>query len=456
MKKINELGGLVFLMLLFSCNDKKPQSTGAEVALNDTAHETAVLPVEAESAIPEKENKKSFENTEVVEKKQKNDRQNLNNVSVEQSNAVIVFEAEKAEKWGFVQFPRIMKNAAGEIAVLWNMAEDNITAKSNIGWKYSKDNGKTWFYRKNDRPAFAGTVLPNGDEIRFASTKEDAKKLKLKKSNLVAKKESTKQEYRFYKASELSEANNTFVLNRKKKGTNQYVKENVVLNDPTGYRYEVAGIYNKQVWGDIIVGNNNELLKANYPYFTKEKDKISLSGVGIFSSTDNGKSWKLKSHVPYTGSKEGRTVSGFQEPAIVKMANGNILLVMRTSTEGKAGDMYSSISKDNGKTWSSPKVIAGNGVLPQLLLLKNGVLVLSSGRPGVQVRFSVDNGNSWSSPIELVNKDIKGQSSCGYTGLLELNKDEFMIVYSNFGHRNSKNEIRKSIEVKKIKVSKNG
>jgi len=90
------------------------------------------------------------------------------------------------------------------------------------------------------------------------------------------------------------------------------------------------------------------------------------------------------------------------------------------------------------------------------LLLKNGVLVLSSGRPGVQVRFSVDNGNSWSSPIELVNKDIKGQSSCGYTGLLELNKDEFMIVYSNFGHRNSKNEIRKSIEVKKIKVSKNG
>src|SRR5690606_40022547 len=112
MKKINELGGLVFLMLLFSCNDKKPQSTGAEVALNDTAHETAVLPIEAESAVPEKENKKSFENTEVIEKKQKNDRQNLNNVSVEQSDAVIVFEAEKAEKWGFVQFPRIMKNKA--------------------------------------------------------------------------------------------------------------------------------------------------------------------------------------------------------------------------------------------------------------------------------------------------------------------------------------------------------
>src|SRR5690606_34664062 len=42
------------------------------------------------------------------------------------SEPVVVYEAEKVEKWGFVQFPRILENEKGEICVTWNMADDNI------------------------------------------------------------------------------------------------------------------------------------------------------------------------------------------------------------------------------------------------------------------------------------------------------------------------------------------
>ena len=56
-------------------------------------------------------------------------------------------------------------------------------------------------------------------------------------------------------------------------------------------------------------------------------------------------------------------------------------------------------------------MIAPNGVLPRLLRLNNGMLVLSSGRPGVQLRFSVSGlGDDWSEPVDLLapTSDIQG------------------------------------------------
>ena len=115
--------------------------------------------------------------------------------------------------------------------------------------------------------------------------------------------------------------------------------------------------------------------------------------------------------------------------------------------------MYISRSSDQGVTWTKPEWMAASGVLPRLLQLKNGAVVLSSGRPGVQLRFSTD-GKDWTDPIEMMPfEDYKDQVSCGYTGLLETGPDRFLIVYSDFKFLNEAKEPRKAIKVREVIVT---
>jgi len=113
--------------------------------------------------------------------------------------------------------------------------------------------------------------------------------------------------------------------------------------------------------------------------------------------------------------------------------------------------MYSVRSADQGRTWSPPQSFAETGVLPRLLQLRNGVLVLSSGRPGVDLRFSTDNGRTWSPAKELLPLPDRAKiqaDSCGYTSLLPLGKDRFLIAYSWFTPPSG----RKSIYVREVRV----
>ena len=89
--------------------------------------------------------------------------------------------------------------------------------------------------------------------------------------------------------------------------------------------------------------------------------------------------------------------------------------------------------------------------------LDNGITVLSSGRPGVQLRFS-DNGKVWTNPFEMLPFDEyenKTQISCGYTELLATGPDRFLIIYSDFKYPNEAGEIRKAIKVREVIVTKN-
>jgi len=114
--------------------------------------------------------------------------------------------------------------------------------------------------------------------------------------------------------------------------------------------------------------------------------------------------------------------------------------------------MYLSRSSDQGVTWSPPEAFTPNGVWPRLLQLENGVLALVSGRPGVQLRFSVDGkGKKWTDPFEILPTS---HGSCSYTGVLATGTDRFLVIYSDFKHLNEKNEERKAIKVREIKVTK--
>ena len=86
-------------------------------------------------------------------------------------------------------------------------------------------------------------------------------------------------------------------------------------------------------------------------------------------------------------------------------------------------------SDDEGRTWSQPEAVADHGVCPDLLLMANGVLVLSFGRPNVDLLLSPDGtGREWLGPISL----YRGMG-CSYTSLREAENGELMAFFSQSG-----------------------
>jgi hypothetical protein len=133
-----------------------------------------------------------------------------------------------------------------------------------------------------------------------------------------------------------------------------------------------------------------------------------------------------------------------------------------TAARNGLGPMYLSRSADSGKSWSKPLVFNKEfGVLPGILRLTNGALILSYGRPGVEVRFSGDNGSTWTEPHILVptartaREDRKKamEDSCGYTSLLPLGPDKCLIAYSHFHYPDRNGQERKTILTREIQVS---
>ena len=80
---------------------------------------------------------------------------------------VVVGMAGKPEKWGYFQFPSIVKTPNNTIIASWNMNEDDIEAygKNKFEAFSTTDCGKIW------KPAQSETVgkalLPNGDRIEI-------------------------------------------------------------------------------------------------------------------------------------------------------------------------------------------------------------------------------------------------------------------------------------------------
>ena len=173
-----------------------------------------------------------------------------------------------------------------------------------------------------------------------------------------------------------------------------------------------------------------------------------------------GKTWDYVGRISFVadGIADKRSSdNAYEEPAFEVLTDGTFLCVMRT---GSTSPMYQSFSKDKGRTWSRPEPIAPNGVSPMLMRLGNGVLVLESGRPGVQLRFSLDGTRKdWTDPIDMVpfiNEDgsYTRDVSCGYVSMIETGKDSFYMVYSDFTTKNTIGEVRKSIIGRKVTVKK--
>ena len=160
----------------------------------------------------------------------------------------------------------------------------------------------------------------------------------------------------------------------------------------------------------------------------------------VMRSEDRGKTWHYRSTVAFDLALDlkdplrKRRSEGFCEPALLALANGDLLCFMRsggssyddTSTHSP---LYLSRSDDDGKTWSHADPIADRGVFPNSVLMKNGIIAVVYGRRGNWIMFSPDQGKTWGGAI---NFDTGPEPrDCGnYFSLTEVAQDTILVVYS--------------------------
>ena len=170
---------------------------------------------------------------------------------------------------------------------------------------------------------------------------------------------------------------------------------------------------------------NGDLIATAYGWFRGDNQvstymkNMSKFRSLLLRSKDRGRNWSLVSTIavdPTMGEE------GFNEPVLVRLTQGKragrfIVLLRTGSNKAKwPNPIYQTESDDEGKTWSKPRALAFDGVNPDLIEMKNGILVAGFGwrtresrekgppeKPrrlgrehGNYVAFSLDQGETWS------------------------------------------------------------
>jgi len=151
---------------------------------------------------------------------------------------------------------------------------------------------------------------------------------------------------------------------------------------------------------------NGDILCVMSGQFTGDTNRRVL----ITRSSDQGRTWSYHASVAYEPEDPNPDLLGqylgYAEPTIEMMKNGQMICVMRTQYSHLAGEyrsLHVSWSDDLGKTWTKP--VATNPPLmsihPTLLVLDNGVVACTYGRPGFHIAFSLDNGHTWQDRVSF-------------------------------------------------------
>jgi len=130
----------------------------------------------------------------------------------------------------------------------------------------------------------------------------------------------------------------------------------------------------------------------------------------LVKTTDNGKTWNYFS-----------TVGPGGEPAVVRLSATEQTAVIRGDRDSQ---MMQTFSHDAGKTWTAPVKLEVGKVLPDLVLMSNGVLACSYGRPASCLMFSLDGGKTW--PSHHVVSDKVGFN---YTSIREVSPGRLLYIH---------------------------
>jgi photosystem II stability/assembly factor-like uncharacterized protein len=134
----------------------------------------------------------------------------------------------------------------------------------------------------------------------------------------------------------------------------------------------------------------------------------------LLRSTDDGKTWNYFCTIGHGG-----------EPAVVRLSATEQTAVIRGDRDSR---MRQTFSHDAGKTWSEPVALEVGKVAPDMVLMSNGVLACSYGRPASCLMFSVDGGHKWSS-----HHVISDRVGFNYSSIREISPGRLLYLHDGGG-----------------------
>jgi hypothetical protein len=131
----------------------------------------------------------------------------------------------------------------------------------------------------------------------------------------------------------------------------------------------------------------------------------------LLRSTDLGKTWTHIAHVGLGG-----------EPAVVRLSDREWLAVTRP--DAHMSNLLQHRSLDGGKTWKFERTLEEGSVMPDLVLMSNGVLACSYGRPVSNLMFSLDGGRTWRD-----HRVISDRANFNYTAIREISPGRILYMH---------------------------
>ena len=217
----------------------------------------------------------------------------------------------------------------------------------------------------------------------------------------------------------------------------------LTIPDATGGTGDDGKRYDGPSCDHAIVGlSDGSILAGMYGYFKTDKVlcptfpkewNFYRYRTFVVYSTDRGRTWKYRATVAYDPTVG---LESFCEPDLLRLPNGEILCFMRTGgSGGKHTPLYMNRSTDDGKTWSKPVPIADRGVWPCACRMKSGILVVTYGRPGNWLAFSLDNGRTWTGHFCY----YEGGLTTSYNSVEEVAPGRLLVVYDRSAMNNDGN-----------------
>ena len=393
--------------------------------------------------------------------------QTVDGLNVSLSDPVVVALSRPGEtRWGYHQFPTISRLPGGQVLVTFNGGPDRDDFYGKPGPAYvSSDHGVTW--NEYEPPAPLLTVSHsvisevNGGESLCVpmSVSLDIEKQGVKLPPLSGKMH-VYGEVLLYRLSECPDEVKKHL--RELPAIRWSPREKRWCPEKVGW--DTADALARTRKNDFVIPRpyiDNRILRIDgllyYPDFhlnhlLPDGSHPKNYPCWCMVSRDNGRSWARHGLIAYDPS--GELMMG--EPCLAQTTDGKLVCVIRCA-DHQQRPMLITYSSDRGKTWGEPRRLFDFGVMPQLLLLPNKVMVLSFGRPGVHLMFSPDgSAKRWTEPVSVIagNRSSISGHSCGYTRVLPVGDDSFLLAYSDFNWPGLHGKSCKAILVRKVVVSK--
>jgi len=349
-------------------------------------------------------------------------------------------------EWGPWQFPR-MFDAGNRFYLQFHIASDSALSYGKPrAWFYTDDKGETWHECKN-----GGLLLDNGDIIK-PHQKEAIPENETKLPEVIGTFYGYGFRRDYFDYRKVPDEYTHWYIERTSPGKPMEVEE-VSVELPNYTMNTSENVLPTPYFHHIKKGPDGTLWTFLYKHYLKHNGEISDYGASWFhKSTDNGKTWKYMSRVPYEFNIEKDPGAdkryGFGEPDMCFINDKKAFALHRTTDGTGIGPMYITWTEDGAKTWTKPEYFDDRGVWPQTISLKNGIILAGYGRTGLFIR-PYFNG-TWEDRTAVVEPSEYQTDTCSYCALMPTGPDTAIVVYSDFTYPDENGVPRKSIMARKI------